>query len=79
MKRLTGICLLLAAASAATGARAAGIEKFPIGTNWPDTDGTHINCHGGCVVPHNGAFYWFGESRTGGHSDGISVYRSSDL
>ncbi len=60
-------------------AMAAGIESFPIGTTWPDTEGVHINCHGGCVVPYEGAFYWFGESRTGGHSDGISVYRSSDL
>lgn len=57
----------------------AAIESFPIGTTWPDTNGTHINSHGGCVVEHEGAFYWFGESRTGGHSDGISVYRSSDL
>jgi hypothetical protein len=30
-------------------------------------------------VAHDGYYYWFGESRTGGHSDGISVYRSSDL
>lgn len=58
---------------------AAAIDSFPIGTTWPDTDGVHINCHGGCVVVHDGEFYWFGESRTGGHSDGISVYKSKDL
>lgn len=60
-------------------ASASEITSFPIGTTWPDSDGIHINCHGGCIVPYQGYFYWFGESRTGGHSDGISVYRSSDL
>jgi len=79
MKKLTRISLMLAAASSVFAASAAEISKFPIGTTWPDTDGIHINCHGGCVVPYDGAFYWFGESRTGGHSDGISVYRSTDL
>lgn len=58
---------------------ATGITSFPIGQEWPDNSGKHINCHGGCVVEHKGQYYWFGESRTGGHSDGISVYRSSDL
>lgn len=57
----------------------AEVTSFPIGETWPDSKGNHINCHGGCVVRHDGAYYWFGESRTGGHSDGISVYRSTDL
>lgn len=71
---------ILAAFAFAGGSALAGdVTSFPIGTTWPDTEGIHINCHGGCVVPHEGAFYWFGESRTGGHSDGISVYRSTDL
>ena len=75
---LTRFAWLLAFGAAAFGASAT-TESFPIGTTWPDSDGVHINCHGGCVVPYEGAYYWFGESRTGGHSDGISVYRSTDL
>lgn len=62
-----------------TSVSAKDISSFPIGKQWPDNNGEHINCHGGCVVEYDGDFYWFGESRTGGHSDGISVYRSKDL
>ncbi|MDE5941503.1 MAG: RICIN domain-containing protein [Muribaculaceae bacterium] len=69
----------LAFMSAPVCASAAGVSSFPIGEQWPDTDGNHINCHGGCIVEHQGKYYWFGESRTGGHSDGISVYSSQDL
>lgn len=74
---LVGAALGLSAS--AEGTFTAGNTSFPIGETWPDTEGVHINCHGGCVVPYEGAFYWFGESRTGGHSDGISCYRSTDL
>lgn len=75
----TIIMSLALAASALTCAAAGSEGRFPIGKQWLDTDGKHINCHGGCVVYDNGKYYWFGESRTGGHSDGISVYSSSDL
>jgi hypothetical protein len=30
---------------------------------WPDTDGVHINAHGGGVLYHEGMYYWFGERR----------------
>ncbi len=76
MKSLLTAALALTAGALAASAQ---VTSFPIGQTWPDTEGVHINCHGGCVVPYEGAFYWFGESRTGGHSDGISVYRSTDL
>lgn len=73
--KAAAFCIILAC----TDLSAKDISSFPIGKEWLDNDGKHINCHGGCVVEHEGYFYWFGESRTGGHSDGISVYRSKDL
>ncbi|MBW6499855.1 MAG: hypothetical protein K0B05_00545 [Bacteroidales bacterium] len=33
------------------------------GEVWPDTDGNHINAHGGGIVFHDGVYYWFGEAR----------------
>ena len=51
---------------------------------WYDTDGRHIQAHGGQVVTteENGqtVYYWYGEDRTKGYwnSPGVSVYRSTD-
>ena len=42
-------------------------------------NGSAINAHGGCVVYHDGNYYWFGEQRNGNKSEGISCYRSKDL
>ncbi|MCM1036842.1 MAG: family 43 glycosylhydrolase [Bacteroides sp.] len=52
---------------------------FTPGAVWNDTRGTHINAHGGCVVHHEGKYYWFGEDRTGYDSNGVSCYTSTDL
>lgn len=49
------------------------------GQTWNDKSGAAINAHGGCVQYSNGYYYWFGESRSGSKSNGISCYRSSDL
>lgn len=51
------------------------------GRTWPDTDGQHINAHGGGITFHDGNYYWFGESRGNEHFrfDGIACYRSTDL
>ncbi len=52
------------------------------GQLWPDTDGHHINAHGGCVIKHGDTWYWYGEQRPerGFTMDaGISVYSSADL
>lgn len=49
------------------------------GEKWNDTNGTQINAHGGCVVFHEGAYYWFGEDRNVFYSNGVSCYKSSDL
>lgn len=49
------------------------------GETWYDTSGNAINAHGGCVVYHEGVYYWFGEQRSGNKSDGISCYSSTDF
>jgi len=54
-------------------------QSIKPGQTWNDANGSAINAHGGCVVYHNGNYYWFGENRNGSKSDGISCYRSNDL
>jgi len=52
------------------------------GTLWPDTEGTHINAHGGGVLLHEGVYYWFGEHKSERSSNafvGINCYSSTDL
>ncbi len=55
---------------------------------WNDTDGKHINAHGGGILQHEGVYYWFGEAR--GIRElgdtrrwvpmpGVSCYTSTDL
>lgn len=48
-----------------------------------DTDGNHINAHGGCIIRCNdrGLWYWYGEERDCNHKPqiGISAYSSPDL
>ncbi len=46
---------------------------------WLDTDGKHINAHGGGVIYANGKYYWFGEKRGTSASEGVSVYSSKNL
>lgn len=54
------------------------------GEIWPDTEGRHINAHGGAILFHEGVYYWFGEARLPhGENDktnyGVSCYASTDL
>ena len=30
------------------------------GSIWQDTEGRDIQAHGGCILPHNGRYYWYG-------------------
>ena len=60
----------------------AGIVSMPTAGVWPDSDGNHINAHGGNVIFHDGAYYWYGEQRPerGFTVDaGVSCYRSDDM
>ncbi len=52
------------------------------GELWPDTDGEHINAHGGGILQHQGKYYWYGEHRGAprtGARLGVTCYSSTDL
>ena len=54
------------------------------GEIWPDTEGKHINAHGGSILFHNDTYYWFGEYRLPRSEKersryGVSCYSSKDL
>lgn len=39
--------------------------EFAPGQTWLDTDGHPINAHGGGILFHDGAYYWYGEFKAG--------------
>ena len=52
------------------------------GQLWMDTEGNHINAHGGNIIQYENTYYWYGESRPdrGGSTEaGVGVYSSKDL
>lgn len=55
------------------------------GQVWLDTDGERIQAHGGSILEHDGAFYWYGENKerttpgSGIWHWGVRCYRSRDL
>ena len=53
------------------------MSVFKNGKPWLDTDGNVIHAHGGCMLRHDGWYYWYGENRDG--ENYISCYRSKDL
>jgi hypothetical protein len=61
-----------------------GSTTFKPGELWPDTEGNHINAHGGGILLYNGTYYWFGEHRLARSEKdrthyGASCYSSKDL
>ncbi|MDF1512992.1 MAG: glycoside hydrolase family 43 protein [Anaerolineae bacterium] len=59
-------------------------KKFTAGALWPDTNGVHINAHGGGILFYHGIYYWFGEHKIAGRAGnkahvGVHCYASSDL
>lgn len=49
---------------------------------WPDNKGEHVNAHGGCVLFHDGMYYWYGENRPSRGfttKTGVEVYSSENL
>ena len=59
-------------------------NSFHPGQLWPDNQGVHINAHGGGILFHDGAYYWFGEHKIAGEAGnaahvGVRVYSSRDL
>lgn len=70
------LLLLMSAVSATSG------NTIKPGQLWPDTDGKHINAHGGGVLLYEGTYYWFGEhkaERTSSALVGVTCYSSTDL
>ncbi|WP_445734422.1 glycoside hydrolase family 43 protein [Mariniflexile sp.] len=58
--------------------------SFKPGAIWEDTDGIHINAHGGGITIVGDTYYWFGEHKVaGGRGNqswvGVGVYFSKDL
>lgn len=57
-------------------------QKFTPGAIWKDTDGVHINAHGGGILLHNGIYYWYGthmHENTAAALKGVGVYSSANL
>jgi len=59
-------------------------SAFEPGAIWPDDKGVHINAHGGGILEHEGAYYWFGEHKIEGGAGnsaqvGVHVYSSRNL
>ena len=60
------------------------LDSVSNGDLWLDTQGVHINAHGGGVLNHDGKYYWFGEHKTKGRKGnvanvGVRCYSSTDL
>lgn len=47
------------------------------GALWKDTQGRPIHAHGGCIIFHEGYYYWYGEDRREDYY--VSCYRSENL
>lgn len=60
-------------------------KQIKSGTVWLDSKAERINAHGGCVIFHEGIYYWYGEEKVEGlsekeHADGgIHCYASKNL
>lgn len=59
-------------------------DAFHPGKLWPDTNGVHINAHGGGILKHGERWYWFGAHMLPGEAGnlaqvGVGVYSSTDL
>lgn len=56
--------------------------NFLPGALWLDTDGQHINAHGGGILTVGDRYYWFGEHKSDHTSvalKGVTCYSSKDL
>lgn len=63
-------------------ASAYAADSIKSGEIWPDTEGCHINAHGGGVLAKDGKFYWYGEHKSDSTSAalvGVTCYSSDDL
>jgi hypothetical protein len=85
MKQLFLIVLmLLSVVGQVYAQKSKGNTTFKPGELWLDTEGQHINAHGGGILYHGGKYYWFGEHKVAGREGnkamvGVSCYSSKDL
>lgn len=76
------VLLLMLVTGLLAGAPADAIRP---GQVWLDASGNPINAHGGCVLFHQGLYYWYGTHKIQGlsektHADGgVHAYASNDL
>lgn len=59
-------------------------QFHPASDKWKDTNGNHINAHGGGILLDGDTYYWFGEHKIAGPQGnramvGVHVYSSKDL
>lgn len=57
-------------------------QELVNGQLWMDTDGKHINAHGGNILQYEGTYYWYGENRPDRGfttEEGVGVYSSADM
>jgi hypothetical protein len=56
-------------------------RSFKPGEIWPDTNGIHINSHGGGILLDQGTYYWFASTRSKAKRErrevGVSCYSST--
>jgi hypothetical protein len=82
MKRLVPLLLLAAGFVASLSVGFAQQRAIQPGAVWPDTDGNHIQAHGGGIIKVGKTFYWYGEQRKQGLDTNyryVSCYSSKDL
>lgn len=50
---------------------------FENGKMWADDVGKPIQAHGGCIIQHDGMWYWYGEHKGAKNCPGTTVWMSS--
>lgn len=59
------------------------VPPVTMGELLPDTDGNHINAHGGNILVSDSLYYWYGEFRgdgtPGSFQQGVACYSSANL
>jgi beta-xylosidase len=79
------VAATLGLATSSVRADQADSATFRPGKVWLDAAGKPINAHGGCVIFHQGLYYWYGTHKIEGlsektHADGgVHAYASRDL
>lgn len=80
-KLLFSCCSILLFFKTTIGQRQHAIQP---GAIWPDTDGNHIQAHGGGITKFGNTYYWYGEQRAQEYTNDtihryVSCYASKDL